>query len=141
MYLILLWTYNRNDPGFRLVKSPDCSGFAAVLRAEGEMATIIVPDPTKCLMLQREHIKCTTIDDLTIIVNDCILNGLLQSIQTLSYEEWQNGLSHVLKIYQPTRLHVLSLNRIPENNDFIGHISETPIYTVFGNKQNFTFCR
>ena len=113
-----------------------------MLGAEDEMATIIVPDPTKCLMLQREHIKCTTIADLTINFTDLILNDLLKSRQPISCEEWQNGISHVLKIYQPTCLHVSSTYEMPENDDFTGNnIFKMPLYTVLGKKQDYTFFR
>ena len=81
----------------------EASGRSAfVIEAQGKTARIEVNRPSDCLSLQRDHIACTEVDDIQVLIGDRFTSEINGKAQPESPEVWQTALHHLLNTYKPT---------------------------------------
>ena len=109
MYLPLTFYLSfRLYPGFQQVKDPDSSRSVFILRSEGNVADIEVSQPSDCLLLQRDHVQCSHLQQLTVWFGYSFTNNMNGPPELQSPDTWKEALHHLLDTYRPPRLYLLT---------------------------------
>ena len=68
----------------------------------GDSAGIDVSQPSDCLVLRRDHIQCSQVDDLSVWFDCKFINTLNGPVTLQPPETWQKALYHLFNAYTPT---------------------------------------
>ena len=93
-------------PGFHQVKDPDSSRSVFIISAEGNEAVIQVSQPSDCLLLQRDHVQCSHLEELTVCVGYDFTNNINGPPELQSPDTWKEALHHLLDTYRPCWLYL-----------------------------------
>ena len=94
----------RLEPGFQQVKDPDSSRSVFITRPEGNKAVIEVSQPSDCLLLQRDHVQCNYVEQLTVWFDDIFTNYVNGPPELQSPDTYKEALHHLLDTYRPSYL-------------------------------------
>ena len=126
---------NRSRPGFKEVIIPDSPRSVFITMAEKEEAKIEVVQPSDCLVLQRQHIDCKKIDQLSVYFESGFINMIYGQAQKQSSEIWKKALHHLLNTYRPD---ICFLNtggsHTGIDNEYKIVVSDGPGYIAYWNE-------
>ena len=107
-YTIIIWPFpiKRIDKGFQHVKNPSCDRSILVMEAVDTKAEIRATQPSDCKLLHRDHIQCTSIDDLTVRFDQASMYNINGPAHPETLEDWQGAILHLLSTFQPQRVHM-----------------------------------
>ena len=116
LFLVTLKTYLyltsylsfRLVPGFQQVKDPDSSRSVFILGAECNEAVIEVSQPSDCLLLQRDHVQCSCLEELNVWFDHRLTYNINGPPELQSPETWKKAIHHLLNTYRPSRLYLLT---------------------------------
>ena len=77
-----------------------------VTKAHGTEAIICASQPSDCKLLQRDHIQCASIDDLTLRFNADFMYDVNGVPYDETLEEWHDAISHLLHTYKPLQVSI-----------------------------------
>ena len=96
----------RLEPGFQQVKDPDSSRSVFITRPEGNEADIEVSQPSDCLLLQREHVLCSHLEQLTVWFDYAFTHNVNGPPELQPPDTWKEALHHLLETYRPPKLYL-----------------------------------
>ena len=100
------FTLNRNEKGFQNVKNTRCDRSILVFKTPHARAVILASQPSDCLLLQKDHIQCASIDVLIVRFDEPSTYTINGPAHPETLEDWQNAIQHLLSTYQPQRAYV-----------------------------------
>ena len=103
-FLLAFSVSSRLEPGFQQVKDPDSSRSVFITSAEANEADIEVSQPSDCLLLQRDHVQCSHLEELTVCVGYGFTNNINGPPEPQTPDTWKEALHHLLDTYRPTYL-------------------------------------
>ena len=107
MLSVLITSYiNRSDPGFQHVNEPVSSKPVLVTKANDKEADIKISQPSDCLLLQRDDVKCHKMNELTIRFRSKHTDEVGVADKEQSTGIWKQALHHLLNTYRPTWCYV-----------------------------------
>ena len=88
------------------MKNPSNDRYIFVFEAVDTKAVIGASQPSDCLLLQRDHIQCASIDDLIVGFNATYLYPINGPAHPETLEDWLGAIQHLLSTYQPQRVNM-----------------------------------
>ena len=119
------------------MKDPDSSRSVFIVRAEGNEALIEVSQPSDCLLLQRDHVQCSDLVLLVVLVDDSFINQINGPPELQSPYTWKEAVHHLLDTYKLTwcEMHVNdSQTGIQDGHQVV--LADGTSYISFWNKSH-----
>ena len=83
------------------MNDPVSSRSVFIMKAKGSRADIEVSRPSDCLLLQRDHVKCHKVNDLTVRFSSKHIVNVGVADEEQSPDTWKKALYHLLNTYRP----------------------------------------
>ena len=77
-----------------------------ITKADGTRVQVGVSQPSDCLLLQRDHVCCTKVDNLHVYFGDTFTETINGPSEHQPPETWQQALHHLLDTYKPAECYV-----------------------------------
>ena len=94
-------SFIRQEPGFQVIKDPASSRSVFIMIADSTEAIIEVSQPSDCLLLQTDHVKCG-VETLWVLVDCKFINSVNGPLEQQSSHMWKEALIHLLRTFRPT---------------------------------------
>ena len=85
---------------------PSCGRSISVSRHGDTHAEILASQPSDCKLLHRDHIQCTSIDDLTVRFDQSSMYNINGPAHPDTLEDWQGAILHLVSTFQPQRVFI-----------------------------------
>ena len=131
----------RLEPGFQQLKDPDSSRSVFITRVQYNEPVIQVSQPSDCLLLQRNHVRCKHVNSLTVLFGYDFINHINGPPELQSPDTWKEALHHLLDTYRPTyfNLHARESHTGFENGHKVDLANGTS-YSGFWNESHSLLC-
>ena len=112
------------------MKSPSKDRYILVCKAVDTGAEILASQPSDCHLLQRDHVQCTTVDDLTVRFDNPSMHDINGPAHPETLEDWPCAIQHLLSTYQPQRVYMFLGDLRPGmQREFSLNVTEGEAYT------------
>ena len=112
------------------MKSLSKDRYILVGKAVDTKAEILASQPSDCYLLQRDHVQCGTVDDLTVMFDTPLMHNINGRAHPETLEDWQGAIQHLLSTYQPQRVYMFLGDLRPGmQREFSLNVTEGEAYT------------
>ena len=125
------------------MKVPDSSRSVFISKAEGNEAVIEVSQPSDCLLLQRDHVQCSQVEDLCVVFGYNFINKINGPPELQSPDTWKKAIHHLLDTYRPTwfAIHTYESHTGVENGHEVELADETSYTCLWNESQSVLHIR
>ena len=91
----------RMSPKFQQVKVPVSPMSVFITKADDAEVVIEVNQPSDCLLLRREHVRCSEVNELTVWFGYKFIRRVNGPGQSQGPDKWKEALRYLLDTYRP----------------------------------------
>ena len=100
LYLTISSFFIRQETGFQVLKDPASSRSVFIKKADSIDAIIKVSQPSDCLLLHTDHVRCG-VGNLYVTFDYRFINSVNGPSEQQSPDVWQEALNHLLNTFRP----------------------------------------